>query len=285
MKTRLISMAIMLMVCIATQAGRVLTDSVKSEVLGEWVKYNVYVPNGFDKNPNRHYPVVYLLHGFTDDYTAWRDKGQMQVVADELIESGEAVPMVVIMPNAGGPKTYETWNGYFNMPGWRYEDFFFQELMPQAEQKYHAGGAKGQRAVMGLSMGGGGSTVYGQRHSDLFSSVYAMSAWLDSDGGKQREPGVDDKVYLVTKAVHDHSALDFVRNADELTVEKLRSVKWFFDCGDDDFLFDLNVDLHKLMRQKFIKSELRVRNGQHNWEYWHTAIRIALPFASRNFSK
>lgn len=285
MKTRLISMAIMLMVCIATQAGLVLTDSVKSEVLGEWVKYNVYVPDGFDKNPNRHYPVVYLLHGFTDDYTAWRDKGQMQVVADELIESGEAVPMVVIMPNAGGPKTYETWNGYFNMPGWRYEDFFFQELMPQAEQKYRAGGAKGQRAVMGLSMGGGGSTVYGQRHSDLFSSVYAMSAWLDSDGGRQREPGVDDKVYLVTKAVHDHSALDFVRNADELTVEKLRSVKWFFDCGDDDFLFDLNVDLHKLMRQKFIKSELRVRNGQHNWEYWHTAIRMALPFASRNFSK
>ena len=110
MKTRLIARATLLMACVATQAGRVLTDSVKSEVLGEWVKYNVYVPNGFEKNPNRHYPVVYLLHGFTDDYTAWRDKGQMQVVADELIESGEAVPMVVIMPNAGGPKTYETSN-------------------------------------------------------------------------------------------------------------------------------------------------------------------------------
>ena len=138
---------------------------------------------------------------------------------------------------------------------------------------------------MGLSMGGGGSTVYGQRHTDLFSSVYAMSAWLDSDGGRQREAGVDDKVYLVTKAVREHSALDFVRDADEATVHALRTVKWFIDCGDDDFLFDLNVQLHQLMRQKRIKSELRIRNGQHNWEYWHQAIRMALPFASRNFDK
>ena len=267
------------------QAGRVMTDSIRSGVLGEWVKFNVYVPSGFEQQQDRHYPVVYLLHGFTDDYTAWRDKGQMQTVADELIESGEAVPMVVVMPNAGGPQTYETWNGYFNMPGWRYEDFFFQELMPTVEQKYRAGGEKGLRAVMGLSMGGGGSTVYGQRHPDLFSSVYAMSPWLDSDGGHQREAGVDDKVYLVTRAVREHSALDFLRQADEATIAQLRTVKWFFDCGDDDFLYDLSVDIHKLMRQHRVKSELRIRNGQHNWEYWHQAIRMALPFASQNFGK
>lgn len=283
MKKGIITMVAALTVCATAQAGRVLTDSIESKVLGEWVKYNVYVPSGFEQNKEAHYPVVYLLHGFTDDYTAWRDKGQMQTVADELIETGEAVPMVVIMPNAGGPQTYETWNGYFNMPGWRYEDFFFQELMPQAEQKYHAGGAKGQRAVMGLSMGGGGSTVYGQRHTDLFASVYAMSAWLDDDGGQQREPGKDDKVYLVKQSVRQRSALDYVRQADEKRVEQLRSVKWFIDCGDDDFLFDLSVALHQLMRQKHIKSELRIRNGQHNWEYWHQAIRMALPFASRNF--
>lgn len=277
-------MASALLVSMAMQAGRVITDSIRSQILGEWVKYNVYLPNGFEHNTTSHYPVVYLLHGFTDTYSAWAEKGQMQTVADELIETGEAVPMVVIMPNAGGPRTYETWNGYFNMPGWRYEDFFFQELLPQAEAKYRAGGSKEQRAVMGLSMGGGGSTVYGQRHSDLFSSVYAMSAWLDSDGGRQRQPGVDDKVYLVTKAVHEHSALDYVRQADEASVKQLRSVKWFIDCGDDDFLFDLNIQLYQLMRQKHIKSELRIRNGQHNWEYWHQAIRMALPFVSRNFT-
>ena len=264
-------------------AGRVVTDSVQSQVLGATVKYNIYLPDGFAES-GKSYPVVYLLHGFTDDYTAWRDKGQMQTVADELIESGEIREMIIVMPNAGGPRTMETWNGYFNMQGWNYEDFFFQEFMPQVEQKYRAIGDKGHRAVMGLSMGGGGSTVYAQRHPDLFSSCFCMSGWLESDGGRQRQPGVDDKVYLVTKSVKDNSALTFVQNADAATVERLRTVKWFFDCGDDDFLFDLSVRLHQLMRAKRIKGELRIRNGSHNWEYWHQSIRIALPFASRNFS-
>ncbi len=274
---------ITLAVSTAVQAGKVVTDSINSRILGEWVKYNVYLPNGFDQNTQAHYPVVYLLHGLTDNYTAWRDRGQMQTVIDELIETGEAKPMVIIMPNAGGPNRYEIWNGYFNMPGWSYEDFFFQELLPQVEKKYRAGGSKGQRAVMGLSMGGGGSTVYGQRHPDMFSSVFAMSAWLTSEDMLQREAGVEDKLYLLNKAVKDHSALEYVRNADEATVNKLRTVKWFIDCGDDDFLFTQNVQLHQLMRQKGIKSELRVRNGQHNWEYWHYSIRMAFPYASRNF--
>ena len=282
MKKLILTLA--LMGCLTAQAGKVLTDSVQSQVLGAQVKYNVYVPNGFD-NSQKQYPVVYLLHGFTDDYTAWRDKGQMQTVADELIESGEAREMIIVMPNAGGPNVYETWNGYFNMPGWAYEDFFFQELMPAVEKKYRIISDKGHRSVMGLSMGGGGCTVYAQRHPDKFSSCYAMSAWLESDGGRQREEGKDDKVFLVTKAVKEHSALDFLRNADTSTLEQLRTVKWFFDCGDDDFLFDLSIEIHKLMRQKRVKDELRIRNGQHNWEYWHQAIRIALPFASRNFDR
>lgn len=280
---RKILLMMALVVCTAAQAGKVVTDSINSRILGTWVKYNVYLPTGFDTDTQAHYPMVYLLHGLTDTYTAWRDKGQMQAVADELIETGEACPMVIIMPNAGGPNRYEIWNGYFNMPGWSYEDFFFKELLPLVEKKYRAGGSKGQRAVMGLSMGGGGSTVYGQRHTEMFSSVFAMSAWLDSEDMRRRETGVDDKLYLLNKAVKDHSALNYVRNADEKTVNELRTVKWFIDCGDDDFLFTQNIQLHQLMRQKNIKSELRVRNGQHNWEYWHYSIRMALPFVSRNF--
>lgn len=283
-KNHFLMMLMLLLAATAAQAGKVVTDSIYSNVLGAQVKYNVYLPDGFEIS-SKMYPVVYLLHGYTDDYTAWCDRGNMQTVADELIESGEACEMVIVMPTAGGPDIYKTWNGYFNMPGWPYEDFFFQEFMPAVEKKYHIIADKQHRAVMGLSMGGGGSTVYGQRHPDLFSSVYAMSAWLESDGGKQREPGVDDKPYLVNQAVMRHSALRFVEEADEATLGALRSVNWFFDCGDDDFLFDQNVRIHQLMRDKRVKSELRIRNGKHNWEYWHQAIRMALPYASRNFGK
>jgi enterochelin esterase-like enzyme len=264
------------------RAGKVVTDSLSSKILGTVVKYNVYLPS--DYNSAKLYPAVYLLHGLSDDYTAWIKRGNMQTVADELVRSGEARPMVIIMPNAGGPDTHNTWNGYFNMPGCSYEDFFFGELVPAVEKKYNCGGSKGRRAVMGLSMGGGGSTVYAQRHPDMFSSCYAMSAWLDNKNDEVGyKKGSYDKLYLVGQAVRKHSALDYLDNADEATLEKLRTVAWFFDCGDDDFLLQQSMDLHMKMRARKVHSELRVRNGVHNWEYWHLALRLSLPFASRNF--
>ena len=151
----------LLAVSCAAWAGRILTDSIASKTLGTTVKYNVYLPNGFERSQD-HYPVTYLLHGLTDTYTAWAERGRMQEITDELIESGEAKAMVIVMPNAGGPDVNNIWNGYFNMPGWSYEDFFFQELLPEVERKYRCGGSKQERAVMGLSMGGGGSTCYSQ---------------------------------------------------------------------------------------------------------------------------
>ena len=283
-KKTLLAALLLLLFCLPMAAGRIVTDTVRSQILSAEVPLNVYLPDGFDTSSGR-YPFVYLLHGFSDDYRAWRDKGQMQTVVDELIGTGECLPVVIIMPNAGGPDTHNTWNGYFNMPGWAYEDFFFQELMPQVEQKYHAVGDKQHRAVMGLSMGGGGSTVYCQRHPDLFSSCYAMSPWLDHGQNDVKAGEQKDKRYYVCEAVREHSALRFVEQADEETKQRLRTVKWFFDCGDDDFLFDQSVRMHQLMRSARIHGELRVRNGVHNWEYWHQALRLALPFASQNFGR
>ncbi len=265
-------------------AGKIVTGSIDSKTLGATVKYNVYLPNGY--KAENHYPVLYLLHGFTDTYTAWVEKGGVETVADELIASGEMVPTIIVMPNAGGPEVYETWNGYFNMPGWNYEDFFFGEFLPEVEKKYNCGGAKGRRAVSGLSMGGGGSLVYAQRHPELFSSCYAMSPWLDNKENEvnTRTDG-QDKVFLVREAVKRHSAIDFLSNADQATLAALRTVAWFVDCGDDDFLLQLSMDFHMKMREVKVHNELRVRNGVHNWEYWHLALRMSLPFASRNFGE
>lgn len=268
---------------IAANAGKIVTDSVRSSILNASIKYNVYLPNGFDKC-EKLYPVVYLLHGLSDDQDAWRDKGNMRLVADELIASEEACEMIIVMPAAGGPDTHNTPCGYFNMPGWNYEDFFFQEFIPAVENKYRGIGNKGNRAVMGLSMGGGGSTVYCQKHPDMFSSCYAMSAWLDNRSEEvSKGDGTIDWRYYTCKSVRENSALDFLDKADEVTISKLKTVKWFIDCGDDDFLLHLNVEMHMKMRKAGIKDELRVRNGGHTWEYWHLALRTSLPFATRNF--
>ena len=279
----------LVMVCLVAAAGWaqslresvIRTESVHSAILGEDVMVNVYLPAGYDQGADKLYPSVYLLHGLSDTYTAWEEKGQMKNVMDQLIASGEAARMIVIMPNAGDPDTHNNWNGYFNMPGRRYEDFFFSELIPAMETRFRIQGDKQHRAIMGLSMGGGGSTVYSQRHPDLFSSCYAMSAWLDNNDPWSENP--QDKLYIVCKSVHEHSAIDFVKNADEATLAKLRTVKWFIDCGDDDFLLGLSLNLYQEMRKRNVAAELRVRDGWHFWEYWHQALRIAIPFATRNF--
>ena len=279
----LLCLALLLPATSALAGGSIVTDSIDSKILKAEVAYNVYLPDGYELS-SKCYPVVYLLHGLTDTYTAWEDKGNMKIVVDELIGTGEACEMIIVMPNAGGPDIRNTWNGYFNMPGWNYEDFFFSEFIPEVEKKYHGIGDKAHRAVMGLSMGGGGSVVYCQRHPDMFSSCYAMSAWLDNKEDEVNAGEVArDCFFYVCEAVRNHSAIDFIDNADDATLASLRSVAWFIDCGDDDFLLDLNVAFHQKMRNRGVHSELRVRNGVHNWEYWHLALRLALPFASRNF--
>lgn len=284
MKRIILTLCFLVAAVSAFAQGTIVTDRMDSKILGQQIPFNVYLPAGF-QDSGQTYSVVYLLHGLSDTYEAWQTNGRMKDVADLLIAFGEVVPMVIIMPNAGHPDIRNEWNGYFNMPGWNYEDFFFREFMPQVEKKYRCIGDKAHRAIMGLSMGGGGSTSYAQRHTDLFSSCYAMSAWLDNADAEVGSTEGTDRFSLVCRAVHEHSCLDFIRNADDATLERLRSVAWFFDCGDDDFLFDLSIEIHRLMKRARVQDELRVRDGVHSWEYWHTALYTALPFASRNFGK
>lgn len=268
--------------------SKVITDSIKSEALGVYRPYTVYLPAEFDQNPNKQYPVLYLLHGMSGVNTSWFADQRVNEVMDQLVASGEAVPMVIVSPNAGGPAEKGFWNGYFNMPGWNYEDFFFTEFMPEIEKKYRCGGSKGSRAVAGLSMGGGGCTSYAQRYPDIFGSAYAMSALMDIPdypGAQNSAPSPDDKIGLLTQSVKNLSCIKYVENADDATKDKLRSVKWYVDCGDDDFLLDRNIEFFRAMRQAGIPVEFRVRDGGHTNEYWHTALFTALPFVSRNFEK
>ena len=284
MKRILISLVLLAGCLVASAQSKIVTDSIQSKFLGCEQKYNVYLPAGYKATES--YPVIYLLHGLYGDYSNWAGTGRMKDVADELIASGELVPAVIIMPNAGNSDVHNYQNGYFNVVNWPYEDFFFQEFLPAAEKKYNCGGSKGKRAIMGLSMGGGGSIVYAQRHPDLFSSAYGMSAWLDNKHREVRGSNKPaSKLSITDESVREHSALDFMDNASPETIGRLKTVEWFLDCGDDDFLMNLSVQLHLKMKQAGLHSELRVRDGGHTWEYWHTALRTSLPFASRNFSK
>ncbi len=266
--------------------SRVLTDTIHSKVLGVARAYDVYLPASFDVDKAKKYPVLYLLHGMWGKNDDWTGRGHLKDVMDRLVASGEADEMIVVTPDAGGGNPEEFQNGYFNMPGWNYEDFFFTELLPAVEEMYRVIGDKKHRAVAGLSMGGGGATSYGQRHADKFGAVYAMSALMDiPDYGKAEPASTDGKLAKLTKSVVDNSCVAYVREADDARKDSLRSVAWFVDCGDDDFLLDRNIDFYQAMRNAGIPCQFRVRDGVHDWEYWHSALYKCLPFVTREFNR
>ena len=120
-----------------------------SDTLGCDKSYCIYLPESYG-DESKSFPVLYLLHGLTDNNRAWRDKGKVDSIATKIFALGAAQEMIIVMPDAG-----TAFDGYFNCEGWRYESFFFSEFIPHIEGKYRIKADKGHRAIAGLSMGGG----------------------------------------------------------------------------------------------------------------------------------
>ena len=107
-----------LLPALSARAGKVVTDTLYSEILGAQVKYNVYLPNSFG-NTEKLYPVVYLLHGLSDTYTAWVQKGNMQIVVDELMGTAatRTTPGTAISTCRGGIMRISSFRN--SCPRWR----------------------------------------------------------------------------------------------------------------------------------------------------------------------
>jgi len=266
--------------------SKVLTDSIYSEVLSANRQFTIYLPKSYEVETTKKYPILYLLHGMMGVNTSWFEDQRCKDVMDQLVASGEACEMIIVSPNAGGNIYAGAWNGYFNMPGWAYEDFFYKEFLPHIEKTYRVIGDKQHRAIAGLSMGGGGATSYAQRYSDMYCAAYAMSALMsipEQGAAPSQQPG--DKMALLTQSVIENSCVKYVEQADDTRKQQLRSIAWFVDCGDDDFLIDRNIEFTQAMRQAQIPCQFRVRDGGHTSEYWHSALYICLPFVTRSFGK
>lgn len=237
-------------------------------------EYTVYLPDGYDDSPNTYYPVCYLLHGGNCSNTDWETFGRLSAVSDSLIEAGVMERMIVVC--AEGNKNNMIW---FNAPHWKYEDFFFEEFIPYIESSFRVKKGKQYRSVAGYSMGGGASVVYGLRHPDMFSVVYAMSAYLRRQtlDFLKNDPTAEWRQQIV----EDHNPMVTIRNSDAARQSAWRQVDWFIDCGDKDFTFDANIDLVQALREKEIPYQLRIYGGGHDWDYWRSSLCRALIYISQ----
>ena len=158
--------------------SKVVTDTLFSKVLNSKRAYTVFLPKSFEQNKGKKYPVLYLLHGMWETNPVWAERGHVKDVMDRLVASGEACEMIIVTRM---PVAIYIWNGtdiLICLVGNMRHSFLYGILALYREKKYRVIGDRQHRAIAGLSMGGGGATNYGQRHSDMFCAVYAMSALM-----------------------------------------------------------------------------------------------------------
>lgn len=290
MKKTIFNLLIMVCLTIPTfaQNGMVLEGlTIKSSIMGKEMKYSVYLPFDY-KTSNRNYPILYLLHGLGDDDSGWVQFGEIAFYADKAIAKGETTPMVIIMPD--GLRSF-----YVNSADGKtkYQDYFLKELMPAVENSYRIRKSQRFRAIAGLSMGGYGALNYAIKHPDLFCAAAPLSAAVFTDDEIQN---LDDKAYADLGAniygaglkANNRINANNQQNAilkmiDIAPADSLKKVKWYIDCGDDDFLINGNMAIHAALKTKGIPHTFKVRSGAHNWTYWRTALPNVLQFLGDAF--
>jgi len=268
--------------------GKVLSKQViKSDILKRDVNYTVYLPEGYEKN-ERNYPVTYLLHGYGDSDDGWVQFGEINRLADAAIKEGKIAPMIIVTPDGFKSFYMNAADGSMN-----YEDFFIKELIPHIEKTFKVKTEKRFRGIAGLSMGGYGSLLYALKYPTMFAAAAPLSAaiWTDADCENMQE-GMYNTYFgssigknlkgkdRLTPNWYANSVFSII---DKKTPDELGAVKYWIDCGDDDFLSVGNAQLHIALTNKKIVHEFRIRDGAHNWTYWRTGVIDALSFISDNF--
>lgn len=260
--------------------GTVEHCSMSSDVLGVVKEFSVYLPAGYEDSDKR-YPVVYLFHPGGGTHQIWISSGQLPQIADDSIRSGMIQPMIIVIPDGSGEGDYHLGKhmGFFSVPGWDYESYFHKELIPLIDTTYRTIADRSHRAIAGVSMGGEAAISYGQKHGGFYGSACAISGLLGHPESSQLAES--DKDYADSLVANNPSV--YVENATPETVESLKEVRWYADCGDNDYVYEGNIQFFLAMKRKGIPMDYRMRSGVHGWYYWITGFAPLLQFISAGF--
>ena len=263
-----------------TGSGYIEHCSMSSEVLGVTKDFSVYLPAGYEESAQR-YPVLYLLHPAGGTHKIWISMGELPQIADDAIRSGMTLPMIIVMPDASGSGEYYLGKhlGFFSVPDWDYESYFHNELMSLIDATYRRIPEKKYRAITGVSMGGEASIAYAQKHPERYGASCAISGIVGHP--EQSRMAQTDQDYAASLIANNPSA--YVENATPEIIEELKSVRWYADCGDNDFFYEGNVEFFLAMKRKSIPINYRMRSGVHGWYYWVTGLAPILHFLSIGF--
>lgn len=236
--------------------GSLTEHFYESKIAGDRRSFFVYTPPGYDARAGRRYPVLYLLHGFSDGSDGWSTVGRAHVILDNLIADRKALPMLVVMPLGygepavlRGPRDPDM--NRRNVT--KHKETLLQEVIPQVEKAYRVKAGAESRAVAGLSMGGGESLYSGLTPPYAFTYVASFSG-----------------------APPEAAMLDGLSDAVNQKVKLL-----WIACGKDDFLFKRNLAFLEMLKEKKVTYAWNETEGAHTWPVWRRNLTSLAPLLFR----
>jgi enterochelin esterase family protein len=234
--------------------GVVRMHEYQSRSLGKLRRLQIYTPSGYDKSRAK-FPVLYLFHGSGDNEATWAELGRAHLIADNLFAWGKAMPAIIVMTDGHalppGPRTTNAAERARAIAA--FEGDLLQDVIPMVEANYRVKDGAVNRAIIGLSMGGGQSLVIGLNHPELFAWVGGMSASIFNPE---------------TSIAHALS--------DAATTNRRLKLLWFA-CGKDDFLLKQNQQFDELLTVRGIRHTFKVTEGNHSWPVWRRYLAEFLP--------
>ncbi len=256
----------------STYAAKVDTVSIYSASMKKNTRCVIITPDSYQKNSRNNYPVLYLLHGYSDNYSGWVTK------APNLKKSADENNIIVVCPDGG----FSSW--YFDSPvndSFRYETHITREVLEYTDKNYRTVKDRKGRAVAGLSMGGHGALYLAIKHKELFSAAISLSGGVDFTPF----PASWD----IAKRLGDYQTHRdrWVQHTAQYLVHQLnnKDLNIVLDCGVDDFFIDVNRILHQTLTGLKIDHEYIERPGKHNWDYWNNAIQFQMYYLKQHFNK
>ncbi len=244
--------------------GEISNKVYFSKTTQTWRYMNVYTPPNYTRT-NEQYPVLYIQHGGGEDERGWAVQGKTDIILDNLIAEGKAKPMIVVIPNGNVSKPGVAAGGYNDEAMAAFKEEIVGSIIPFVESNYRVKTGAANRAISGLSMGGGQAFYTGLRNTDIFGNVGVFSTGLF--GGIQQQSAFDaEKVIpgILSKPESFNSRLKV----------------FYMSVGEQDPRIEPTKKQVQTFRSSGLKVEFASFPGAHEWQVWRKSLH---DFAQRIF--
>ncbi|MBN2012122.1 esterase [candidate division KSB1 bacterium] len=239
--------------------GDIRSKQYFSKTTGTWRHVNIYTPPGYETNHKKKYPVLYIQHGGGEDERGWAQQGKTNIILDNLIADGKAVPMLVVIANGNAQKPGMTARGYNDEAMAVFKEELIENVMPFIERNFRVKTGAKNTALAGLSMGGGQSFFTGLRNTDVFANVGVFSTGLFGGIGRgSSDPFDPEKIVpgILTSPESFNKKLDV----------------FYISVGEQDQRIEHTKKLIETFKSKGLDVIFASFPGGHEWQVWRKSL-------------